>query len=105
MRPIGKNIVIKTVEEEIKTKSGILLSAEDTNQLRYKKGEVVVVGSDVTVINNGFSTTREQDILCLSKTSLTPSSKKRMLCLFYKFIHLNNHLFIRVIFVGDITSK
>jgi co-chaperonin GroES (HSP10) len=53
MRPIGKNIVIKTVEEEIKTKSGILLSAEDTNQLRYKKGEVVVVGSDVTVINNG----------------------------------------------------
>lgn len=53
MRPIGKNIVIKTVEEEIKTKSGILLSAEDTNQLRYKKGKVVVVGSDVTVINNG----------------------------------------------------
>jgi len=53
MRPIGKNIVIKAVEEEIKTKSGILLSAEDTNQLRYKKGVVVVVGSDVTVINNG----------------------------------------------------
>ena len=50
MRPIGKNIVIKTVEEEIKTNSGLLLSAEDTKSLRYKKAIVVAVGSDVSVI-------------------------------------------------------
>tara|TARA_R100001510_G_C7638162_1_gene195994 strand:+ start:105 stop:362 length:258 start_codon:yes stop_codon:yes gene_type:complete len=53
MRPIGKNIVIKTIEEEIKTNSGILLSAEDTKSLRYKKAIVVAVGSDVSVIKKG----------------------------------------------------
>tara|TARA_R100001129_G_C5124458_1_gene191182 strand:+ start:248 stop:505 length:258 start_codon:yes stop_codon:yes gene_type:complete len=50
MKPIGKYIVIKTIEEEIKTKSGLLLSSEDANQLRYKKGVVVKPGSDVSVI-------------------------------------------------------
>ena len=53
MKPIGKNIVIKIVEEEIKTNSGLLLSAEDTKSLRYKKAIVVAVGSDVSVIKNG----------------------------------------------------
>ena len=50
MRPIGKYIVIKTVEEEIKTASGLILSAEDANQMRYKRGIVVKPGSTVTVI-------------------------------------------------------
>ena len=50
MKPIGKYIVIKTIEEEIKTKSGLLLSSEDANQLRYNKGLVVKPGSDVSVI-------------------------------------------------------
>ena len=39
------------IEEEIKTHSGLLLSSEDTNQLRYKKGIVVIQGTDVSVIN------------------------------------------------------
>ena len=50
MRPIGKYIVIKTVDEEIKTASGLILSAEDANQMRYKRGIVVKPGSTVTVI-------------------------------------------------------
>ena len=53
MKPIGINIVIKTIEEEIKTSSGLLLSSEDANQLRYKKGKVVKPGTDVTVISEG----------------------------------------------------
>ena len=53
MKPIGTNIVIKTIEEEIKTSSGLLLSSEDANQLRYKKGKVVKPGTDVTVISEG----------------------------------------------------
>tara|TARA_Y100001937_G_scaffold36370_2_gene52135 strand:+ start:19 stop:276 length:258 start_codon:yes stop_codon:yes gene_type:complete len=55
MKPIGTNIVIKTIEEEIKTASGLLLSSEDANQLRYKKGTVVKPGSDVSVIKEGDS--------------------------------------------------
>ena len=50
MKPIGKYIVIKTIEEEIKTSSGLLLSAEDASQMRYKKGKVVKPGSTVEVI-------------------------------------------------------
>ena len=53
MKPIGKNIIITPVEEEMKTNSGLLLSAEDMNQLRYKKALVIKVGSDVQVIKDG----------------------------------------------------
>jgi len=37
MKPIGKNLLIKIIEEEIKTSSGLLLSSDDASQLRYKK--------------------------------------------------------------------
>jgi co-chaperonin GroES (HSP10) len=53
MKPIGKYIVIKSIAEEIKTESGLLLSGEDANQLRYKKGLVVESGTDVSSINSG----------------------------------------------------
>ena len=39
MQPIGKYIAIKTIEEEIKTNSGLILSGEDANQFRYKRGK------------------------------------------------------------------
>ena len=53
MTPIGKNIVIKTIDEEIKTTSGLLLSAEDASGFRYKKGQVVMPGTEVDVISEG----------------------------------------------------
>ena len=53
MKPIGKNIIIKTIDEEIKTSSGLLLSSEDANLLRYKKGVIIKSGTDVNVINEG----------------------------------------------------
>lgn len=53
MKPIGKYIVIQQVQEELKTQSGILLSNEDAANFRYKKGSVVKVGTDVSVINDG----------------------------------------------------
>ncbi len=53
MKPIGKYIVIKTIKEELKTKSGLLLSAQDASSFRYRKGEVVKSGTDVSVINEG----------------------------------------------------
>jgi co-chaperonin GroES (HSP10) len=55
MKPIGKYILIKTIEETIKTSSGLILSAEDSNQLRYKKGLVVKPGTEVEVIKEGDS--------------------------------------------------
>ena len=53
MKPIGKYIVIKVIKEELKTESGLLLSNEDASNFRYKKGEVVKPGTDVSVINSG----------------------------------------------------
>jgi len=50
MKPIGKYIVVKDIQEEIKTESGLILSGEDTNQLRYKKAMVIAPGTDVSAI-------------------------------------------------------
>ena len=60
MKPIGKNIIIKTLEEELITSSGLMLSAEDANQMRYKKGIVVKSGTDVAVI-------KENDLIYFDK--------------------------------------
>ena len=53
MRPIGKYIVVRDVQENVKTESGLFLSGEDTNQLRYKRATVIAPGTDVTVIDEG----------------------------------------------------
>lgn len=53
MRPIGKYILVKNIDEEIKTESGLLLSANDASELRYKKAEIVVPGTDVSVVKSG----------------------------------------------------
>ena len=58
MQPIGKYIAVKPIDEEIKTKSGLLLSAQDADDFRYKKGKV----SDVTVI-------QENDLIYYDKSA------------------------------------
>lgn len=53
MKPIGKYIVVVTTEEEVKTDSGLILSGEDVNQFRYKRGVVVEPGTEVSDIKKG----------------------------------------------------
>jgi len=53
MKPIGKYILIQKIKEEIKTESGLLLSADDVKDIRYKKGKVIKPGTDVSVIDSG----------------------------------------------------
>ncbi len=53
MKPIGKNIIIQTIDEQIKTESGLPLSSEDANLLRYKKGLIVKSGTEVGSIQEG----------------------------------------------------
>ena len=53
MISIGKHIIVETVEKEQKTDSGLLLSAEDSNNFRYKVGIVVAAGTDVSSIQKG----------------------------------------------------
>lgn len=53
MKAIGKYIVINTIDEEIRTESGLILSGKDADAFRYKKGLVVGVGTDVASISEG----------------------------------------------------
>ena len=53
MKPVGKYIIIKTITEEVKTSSGILLSQTDVDEFRYKKGKVIKSGTDVSEIEEG----------------------------------------------------
>tara|TARA_R100000935_G_scaffold37434_1_gene58487 strand:+ start:2057 stop:2314 length:258 start_codon:yes stop_codon:yes gene_type:complete len=47
MRPINKYIIVKQIKEELKTSSGLLLSADDASQFRYKKAVIIKKGDNV----------------------------------------------------------
>jgi len=53
MKAIGKYVVIKPITEELKTNSGLILTAEDADEFRYKKGTVIKPGTDVSEIKEG----------------------------------------------------
>lgn len=50
MKPIGKNIIVKTIDEEVKTESGLVLSGEDVKGMRYRKAVVIASGTEVSDI-------------------------------------------------------
>lgn len=52
MKPIGKYLVIKQIEEQQKTESGLLLN-DDQVAIRYRRATVVAVGTDITAIAAG----------------------------------------------------
>lgn len=53
MKPIGKYIVVAQVEENVTTESGLMLSGDDMNQFRYRRGVVVEPGTEVNHIIKG----------------------------------------------------
>lgn len=52
-QPINKYILINIIEEQMKTESGLLLTGNETNQFRYKKGQVVKPGTSVECVKDG----------------------------------------------------
>lgn len=60
MIPVNKYIVITTIDEQIKTESGLLLTGSDADKFRYKKGLVVKPGTNVEVI-------KENDLIYYDK--------------------------------------
>lgn len=48
MRAIGKNLIIQKIEERVTTESGLLLSNEDVQDMRYHKGKITLPGSEVS---------------------------------------------------------
>lgn len=53
MQPINKYLVINTIDEQIETNSGLLLSGSDADGMRYKKGKVVKPGTNVDCVKEG----------------------------------------------------
>ena len=70
MTPIGKYIIINKIKEEKKTKSGLLLSADDVDSFRYQKAKVVKPGTLVNEIKEG-------DFIYFDKAAWTQYAYKR----------------------------
>ena len=51
LRPIKKNIIVKIIEKERTTKSGIILKSADPAEVN--RAEVVAIGNDVTMVEVG----------------------------------------------------
>lgn len=56
MKPINKYIVVSQIKEEIVTDSGLILSGNDTKDIRYKKAVVIKSGTLV-------DTVKQQDVI------------------------------------------
>ena len=52
MQAIGKHIVLTPINEETKTESGLIMSGDEMDEMRYKKGTVISVGTDCKHIDN-----------------------------------------------------
>lgn len=59
-QPINKYILVTTIDEQIKTESGLLLTGSDADKFRYKKGLVIKPGTNVEVI-------KENDLIYYDK--------------------------------------
>lgn len=54
MKAIGKYIVITPVKEtEVKTKGGLLLTENNREDIRYREGKVITIGTDVIGVKDG----------------------------------------------------
>ncbi len=56
MKAIGKYIVIKEIKDKnTTTASGLLLTENDREDIRYREGSVVKIGTDVVGVSDGDS--------------------------------------------------
>ena len=54
MKAIGKYIVIyPTKESDVKTKGGLLLTENNREDIRYREGKVITIGTDVIGVKDG----------------------------------------------------
>nr|ASN63689.1 co-chaperonin GroES [uncultured virus] len=67
MKAINNYVLIKKINEEVKTKSGLLLTGQESGDMRYGKGEVLSPGSLVNTVVAGdiiyYDKGRTHDVL------------------------------------------
>jgi co-chaperonin GroES (HSP10) len=52
MKVLSKYLIVKKIAEQKQTKSGLLLTGEDANEMRYHKAIVYKVGDSINGINS-----------------------------------------------------
>lgn len=85
MRAIGKNIIIKPIDEQIKTDFGLVLSGEESDKIRYKKATVFNTGTEVLTIKEGdeiYYDKRAGYTMILNGEQLTLISEKDVVIVF-----------------------
>jgi len=53
MKALGKYIVISKITEDVKSKSGLIMTTDDSYEVRYNKGTVLTPGVDVSSLKEG----------------------------------------------------
>ena len=53
MRPINKYIVIKKIDEELRSESGLIMTQHDAANFRYQKAKIIKVGTNVDTLLDG----------------------------------------------------
>jgi chaperonin GroES len=53
MKAVNKYIIIDQIVEEVKTSSGLIVSAVEADEMRYGKGVIVSIGNEVVAVKEG----------------------------------------------------
>lgn len=83
MKVLNKFLLVKKVAEQKQTKSGLLLTGEDSNDMRYHKAVTHSVGDNVLGINPGdtilYDKVQSHDII-LDSERYTIIQEKDVVC-------------------------
>lgn len=83
MKVLNKYLIVKKVAEQKQTKSGLLLTGEDANEMRYHKAIVYKVGDSINGINTGdtvlYDKVQSYDII-LDNERMTIIQERDVVC-------------------------
>jgi co-chaperonin GroES (HSP10) len=85
MKVLSKYLLVKRVSEQKQTKSGLLLTGEDANEMRYHKAIVYKVGDNILGINSEdtilYDKVQSHEII-LDNERMTIIQEKDVVCVF-----------------------
>jgi len=80
---LNKYLIVKKVAEQKQTKSGLLLTGEDANEMRYHKAIVYKVGDNINGINSDdtvlYDKVQSHDII-LDNERMTIIQERDVVC-------------------------
>ena len=85
MKVLNKFLLVQRVNEQKQTKSGLLLTGEDSNDMRYHKAVTYSVGDRITGINPGdtilYDKVQSHEVI-LDNERMTIIQERDVVCVF-----------------------